>query len=157
MIDRFAAPKSDTEVVEARKKAIPKKTQQDTDYCIRQWEAWRKHRNEQDSSIPMAYWMERFILEVRKLNGSEYQPNTLYHIVCGIMRYIRITFKADIDFFKDSEFAGFCGAEMKRLQSKGLGSDHKQAEAFTVEEEELLWEKEILGDQSPESLLNTII
>lgn len=104
--------------------------------------------------------MTRFVLEVRKVNGSEYQPNTLYHIVCGIMRHVRIILSAKIDFFKDSEFAEFrvsLDAEMKRLQSKGLGSVHRQAEPFTPEEEELLWEKKILGDHSPQSLLNTII
>ena len=48
-------------------------------------------------------------------------------------------------------------AEMKRLQAKGIGSVHKKAEAFTMDEEEQLWEKKILGDHSPETLLNTII
>ena len=46
---------------------------------------------------------------------------------------------------------------MKRLQSMGLGSPHKQAEPLSVEEEELLWEKKILGECSPESLLKTMI
>ena len=46
---------------------------------------------------------------------------------------------------------------MKRLQSKGLGSVHRQAEAITEDEEELLWKEKILGDHSPQSLLNTII
>jgi len=36
------------------------------------------------------------------------------------------------------------------------GRIHEQAEPLTVQEEEL-WEKTILGDHSPESLLNTII
>lgn len=104
--------------------------------------------------------MTRFVLEVRKVNGSEYQPNTLYHIVCGLMRHVRNSLNANIDFLKDSEFAEFrasLDSEMKRLQSKGLGSTHRQAEPFTIEEEELMWEKKFLGDHSPESLLNTII
>ena len=46
---------------------------------------------------------------------------------------------------------------MKRLQSKGLGSQRRQAEPISYEEEELMWEKKILGDDTPESLLNTII
>ena len=74
------------------------------------------------------------------------------------MRHLRCT-KPDIDFFKDAEFSSFrssLDAEMKRLQSKGLGSSHKQAEPLTVQEEQL-WENNILGDHSPESLLNTII
>ncbi len=66
----------------------------------------------------MSHWLERFTLEVRKVNGTEYQPNTLYHIVCGIMRHLRNQRQADIDFFKDPEFAGLrrtLDAEMKRL------------------------------------------
>ena len=46
---------------------------------------------------------------------------------------------------------------MKRLQSKGLGSTHKQAEPITEDEEELLWEKKILGGHNPEALLRTMI
>ena len=46
---------------------------------------------------------------------------------------------------------------MKRLQSKGIGSTHKQAEMLTEEEEEQLWEKNILGDHNPQSLINTMI
>ena len=45
---------------------------------------------------------------------------------------------------------------MKRLQSKGCGSVHRQAEPLTIEEE-MLWDKKILGDHTPETLLNTMI
>ena len=46
---------------------------------------------------------------------------------------------------------------MKRLQEKGLGSKHKQAEPITEVEEEILWEKGELGDHTPQSLLNTMV
>ena len=62
-------------------------------------------------------------------------------IVCGIMRHMRSTTMPGVDFFTDSDFSAFrssLDAEMKRLQSKGLGSGHKQAEPLT---EELLWKK----------------
>ena len=134
--------------------AVPKRTMQDTQYCVRQWEAWRDHRNLSGPVVPplqdmdmrtLAHWLTRFILEV---------------IVCGIMRHLRTTSRHEIDIFKDHEFSQFrssLDAEMKRLQSKGVGSVHKQAEPFTTEEEELLWGNKILGDHSPEALLNTII
>ena len=38
------------------------------------------------------------------------------------MCHIRTNSKPDIDFFKDSEFKSSLDAEMKRLQSIGLGS-----------------------------------
>ena len=121
---------------------------------MRQWEAWRDHRNLSGPVVPplqdmdmrtLAHWLTRFILEV---------------IVCGIMRHLRTTSRHEIDIFKDHEFSQFrssLDAEMKRLQSKGVGPVHKQAEPFTTEEEELLWGNKILGDHSPEALLNTII
>ena len=108
----------------------------------------------------LAHWLVRFVLEVRKGDGSEYPPNSLHHIVCGIMRHMRSTTMPGVDFFTDSDISAFrssLDAEMKRLQSKGLGSGHKQAEPLTEGEEELLWEKKILGGHSPESLLNTMI
>ena len=37
----------------------------------------------------LQHWMSRFVLEVRKRDGTEYPPNTLYHIICGLQCYIR--------------------------------------------------------------------
>ena len=48
-------------------------------------------------------------------------------------------------------------AEMKRLQAAGLGSKYKQAEPLTREEVEILWEKGLLGDASPQSLVDTML
>ena len=133
--------------------AIPKRTRQDTEYCVRVYEAWRAYRNSSGSAVPvlpaidrasLAHWLVRFVLEVRKGDGSEYPPNSLHHIVCGIMRHMRSTTMPGVDFFTDSDFSAFrssLDAEMKRLQSKGLGSGHKQTEPLTEDEEELLWEK----------------
>lgn len=139
---RFAEPKTNDEVAEARKDAVPKKTRQDTEYC-RVFEAWRAYRNSCGSTLPtllemdkhtLSHWLIRFVLEARKANGSEYPPNTLHHIVCGIMRHMRSTTMPGVDFFTQREFASFrdsLDAEMKRLQSSGLGSTHKQAEPLS--------------------------
>ena len=75
------------------------------------------------------------------------------------MRHLRQNGQPDIDFFKDSTFSEFkstLDAEMKRLQSKGVGSKKRQAEPLTESEEEKLWETQQLGAHSPQSLVNTI-
>ena len=106
-------------------------------------------------------WLTYFVLEVRTKSGTEYTPNTLHHIVSGIMRHLRQECnKSEIDFFKDSAFANFrssLNAEMKRLQAAVVGSTRKQAEPITIEEEELLWSKKLLGDSCPQSLLNSMM
>ena len=73
--------------------------------------------------IQLQYWLMRYVLEVRKKDGTEYPPNTLNHLCCGIMRFLRWNGSPSIDFFKDAEFADFrctLDGEMKRLQSQGI-------------------------------------
>ena len=98
--------------------------------------------------------------EVRKQNGDEYPPSTVHHLYCGLMCHLRWNGQPSIDFFSDSEFTSFKASldvEMKKLQSKGIGSLTKQAEVLTETDEELLWEKGLLGDSTPQILLNTVI
>ena len=47
-----------------------------------------------DEKSPFAYTsvlpeLKRFVLEVRKQDGSEYPPRSLYYIVCGLLRFMR--------------------------------------------------------------------
>lgn len=169
---RFSAPLSKEQVAEARKGAVPKKTELDTKYCIKIWHEWRKYRNSVDctSQVPedfkelskekLSFWLSCFILEAGKQDGTKYPPNTLHHICCGIMRFIRNNGQPDVDFFRDPAFGEFkstLDAEMKRLQSQGIGSKKRQAEPLTEEEEERLWETKQLGAHSPQCLVNTIL
>ena len=164
---RFAPLKSDEELQRARERAVPKKTKQDTKFCINIWDEWSKHITgtrilplTEMTNAEMQYRLSQFIGEVRKRDGSVYPPNTLHHIVCGVMRYLRWNGRPDIDFFKDPQFAGFrasLDAEMKLLQSQGEGSKKRQAEVVTEEEENLLWERGYLGDATPQSLLDTMV
>ena len=49
----FATPMTDEEVEEKRSGNIPKRTQQDTEYCIRIWKQWHNYRQSKTSrSIP---------------------------------------------------------------------------------------------------------
>ena len=166
---RFATPKSEAEIQEARSKGVPKKTRQDTEYCVRVWQEWCEYRQQvcgdqielmtlQPSQL--SHWLTRFMLEVREKDGSEYPPNTLHHLCAGIMRFLRWNGLPTLDVFKDPEFAEFrasLDAEMKRLQQRGVGTTAKQAEPLSEAEEEVLWEKGLLGDSSPQTLLDTII
>ena len=169
---RFAAPKSEKDVEQARKARIPRKTQTDTKYCVEIWKTWSIYRNsvvkneqvyEDITSLDsnsLQYWMSRFVLEVRKKDGTEYPPNTLHHICCGILRHLRENGQPGIDIFKDSSFSDFrstLDGEMKRLQSLGIGVKKRQAEPLTEEEEEKLWTTGQLGDHSPQALLDTMI
>ena len=171
----FAEPKSDEEVIQARESAIPSKTRQDTAYCVRLWDAWANFRNQRpgtsssyvpslpniaDNPSALQYWLSRFCLEARKKDGSEFPPDTLHHLICGLMRHIRLNGNPSLDVFNDQDFAQFrqtLDSEMKRLQKLGLGSSRKQAEPLTESEEEILWQKGYLGDHSPDALVTTMV
>ena len=46
---------------------------------------------------------------------------------------------------------------MKRLQITGISSKQKQAEPLTYKDVELLWEKNLLRNSIPQSLLDIIV
>ena len=108
----------------------------------------------------LQHWICSFLLEIRKKDGSAFVPNSLHHVCVGIMRYLRANSMPDIDMFKDPGFSRFrmvLDSEMKRLQASGIGIVQQKAEPITFEEEEILWQKRILGDSSPQSLLDTML
>ena len=137
------------------------------------WDEWASFRNGRPgtstSYVPslvqlasdppnLQYWLSRFCLEARKKDGSEFPPNSLHHIICGL-RYIRHHGNPSLDLFKEPAYAQFrqtLDSEMKRLQGKGLGSSRKQAEPIT-EQEEILWQMGYLGDHSPQAHVTTMI
>ena len=166
----FGKPVSHKDISEAMQRAVPLKTQRDNKYCANLWEDWVLHRAKTTGvTIPylntikveeLQQWLCAFVLEIRKKDGSVFLPNSLHHVCCGIMRYVRVNDMPGIDFFKDEGFSQFrmvLDSEMKRLQAAGIGIIQKKAEPITFEEEEILWEKGILGDATPQSLLDTML
>ena len=147
-----------------------KKTNEDTKYCTKVWKDWCKERHQHyQCQIPpfeditnhqLQQWLIRFVLEVWKKDGSEYPPETLMHICSGIARHLHNTRWPALDIYHDKEYAEFqttIDAEMKRLQHNGHGSKRRQAEPLSEDDEEILWNKGLLGDHSPQSLLNTMV
>ena len=136
---RFPPPKSDNELKILREQGFPKRTQQDTTYCMNVYEMWRKSREQHcNTAIPplhtmtatnISYHLTRFIVEARKKNGTEYPANTLHHLITGIMRHLRCN-GVHVDFFSDKVFADMrstLDAEMKRIQSSIIFQYHAHA------------------------------
>jgi len=86
---RFAPAKSNEEVASARTDVIPKKTREDTKYCVRIWDSWSEFQSGSTSCVikpsvelsnsELQYWLTRFVLEVRKKDGTDYPANSLHH------------------------------------------------------------------------------
>ena len=81
------------------------------------------------------YWLSRFVLEVKRQDGTDYPPNPLYQICCGLMRNMKFHDRADINFFSDpvcESFRGILDSKMKELQTTGEYISRK-ANVITLE------------------------
>ena len=168
--ERFCKPKSDEDVKQAQKNAEPGTTAKSTKWALKLWSDWAENRKVKHGDSPcmpphllsfekINKWMCKFILEVRRQDGLEYPPNTLYCIACGIMRHIR-QYNPELNFFTQAQFDGFkktLDAEMKRLKAGGAGLQKRRVDPITFEEEEMLWKKGLLGTSSPQALLDTMV
>ena len=138
---------------------MAKKAREDMKYCVRVWEEWKKCRNisketKAMTEIELNDNLSHFVLEIRKKDGNEYPPDTVYHICCGIMRYLSLECQPGIDFFKNvsvKPFRDVLDSKMKRLRSQGLGAKKRQAEPISQEEEELL------EQHSAQALVDTML
>ena len=106
----------------------------------------------------ISYWMGKFVLEVRKQDGSEYPPKSLYALVCCFKRYFEMNGVYSINplMSGDATFGDFRKTLDAELHGSGLGATSKQAEPITEDEESLLWSNGLLGVHSAKSLLNTV-
>ena len=78
-----------------------------------------------------------------------------YTAVCN-----RLYSGAPIDIFSDPGFAFFhkvLHAEMKELEAKGIGLKLKQAEPISNSNENRLWQEGLLGDATPNVLLDAMV
>ena len=101
----------------------------------------------------------RFICEVRKENGEEYPGQTLYELVIQLQLFLEqnglnyklvnedcfIQLKNTLDFV------------MKERASAGIGIEKRKALAITLDEEEQLWERGILGMDTLQRLLDALV
>ena len=81
---------------------------------------------------------------------------TLYVVYCVLC--IQVENLKSI-FFNDKGFAKFktvLDAEMKKLKAAGICTPRRKSEPLSAKDEELLWEKGILGDHTPQALLNAV-
>lgn len=79
---------------------IPANTQRSTQFALNLWKDWSEYRKQQGEKHALValhlmieerlnYWMCKFVMVVRRKDGNEYPPNSLYQIRCGIMRHVK--------------------------------------------------------------------
>ena len=80
-------------------------------------------------------------------------------VACNVI-YIRENSRPEVNIFSDPKFKYFADSldcEMKNLTSHGIGVIKKQAQPLSEQEEDVLWQKGILGESTPQCLLQTML
>ena len=107
------------------------------------------------------YALCRFICEVKKVREEgDYPGRTLYQMVCSLQNYLR---KNEIGWklvHGDNEFTQFqrvLDNVMKERASLQLGLVRKQAEVISMDFEHKLWVNNVLGEDTPDKLRDTVL
>ena len=120
-----------------KEKNLNKNTTKSTNTWVNRFEAWRTwrklpHKLEEISKQELNGTLERFFAEVRKSDGSEYEPDSLRTMLAALDRHLRQA-GANFSIIKDREFDE-CRKTMNgraiMLREEGLGMKMK-ADALT--------------------------
>lgn len=107
----------------------------------------------------LCYALSRFVLEVRKESGEEYPSETLYELIICIQLYLS-SHGIEVKLLQDAGFISLKNTldnRMKDLSSKGIRVERKQADMISMEDETKMWDTGILGIDTPQKLLDTVL
>ena len=109
------------------------------------------------------FWLRKLVVEVRKKKDPDtvYPPDTLYQLCCGLQRHMRDNDQPEINSFTIPHLSTFRTVQtprnVKRLTGMGIESNVKEAQAFSEDEGNKLWNLGLLGDSLPRVLLDTMV
>ena len=97
------------------------------------------------------------IVEIRKENGEQYPPSSMYDLISGLSLYL----EREHGFTNKLVSGAFRSVRntldniMKERTAEGVGG-RPERDPILEEHEQLLWEKGILGEDSPDKLRQTV-
>lgn len=177
---RFAAPMTEEQMAKASTPNVPEKTAKCIKWATKMYEAWRQNRNARildGTQVPLGtlsiipytldklnddelnYTLSRFVMETRKIDGTEYPPRTMRSIVILIQMFLHqrnrpVKLLSDPNF---KELQNTLDNVMKTRAAQGMGLHVRRAQVITKSQENVLWQKGLLGESSPQVLLDTML
>ena len=107
----------------------------------------------------LVYALCMFIPEVVKMDGTDYPGKTLYEMVTCIQKHLhqQKKFWKLLDDREFSEVRTVLDNVMKERAKANIGVVKKQAGYISLEIEKSLWEKNVLGEDTPDKLRDTVL
>lgn len=170
----FAAPTKDQDLVKLSCKQFAQETDKKIRWVLNMFAEWKKYRNNipgydcieldlvnvQTITKPnLVYALTRFLAEVKKMDGNDFPPKMLYEILIAVQFHLETLgfcwkFLED-EAFKDLKFT--LDNLMKVRCQSGLGNNVRQAQVITFQEEDIMWNTGVLGVDSLQKLLDTLV
>nr|XP_042711244.1 zinc finger MYM-type protein 2 isoform X4 [Chrysemys picta bellii] len=100
------------------------------------------------------YGLSRFVNEIRRPNGENYTPDSIYYLCLGIQEYLYGSNRKD-NIFINPSYETF-EQELNKILKSWQPSILPDGSIFSRVEEDYLWRIKQLGSHSPFALLNTL-
>ena len=172
-VSRFAVPVDSPEREKAAKGVVSAKTEANTQWALRNFNAWALNRSFMSSAeaVPadllsshdaelVCKWLCRFVLETRRTDGSSYPPGTIRSLVSGLNRVLQsnkapfsVLDKSDHRFRDLLKTLDSLSSELHR---QGIGATKNSAKVIDPKHEDVFWQKSLLGFSTPKVLQHTV-
>ena len=172
--ERFAIVSSE-EMNTICKGYVPANTEKNTKWSVKCFKEWIFCRNrvcnenekcpddllETQNPVVLNNWIPRFVAEVRRSDGKKYPPKTIHLILSGILRFMRSVSDDAPNILdkKDTRFKSIknaCDVVYRGLHKEGVGASVQHAPIITTEEEQKLWDMNILNTDTPVGLQKAV-
>ena len=139
-------------------------TKRKVDGAVKKFRDWLKE--DQDCTclieelVPdeLNIYIGTWIKNLKKENSEEYEPDSITGFFRNVNTHLQ-NVGYDEDLLESPTFLmarQMVASKRKQLKGKGLGNKPNRCEAFTEEEENKLWELGLLGNETAESVQNTM-
>ncbi|XP_057562997.1 zinc finger MYM-type protein 2 isoform X3 [Hippopotamus amphibius kiboko] len=106
------------------------------------------------TTAELDYGLAHFVNEIRRPNGENYAPDSIYYLCLGIQEYLCGSNRKD-NIFIDPGYQTF-EQELNKILRSWQPSILPDGSIFSRVEEDYLWRIKQLGSHSPVALLNTL-
>ena len=151
------------ELQRLQEKNVNKNTKKSTNTWLNRLQRWQEHKGitstlSQFNEQQLDETLQQFYAELRKEDGSDYEPDSLRVMLASLDRHFRAN-GASYSLLKDKAFERsrqVLNGKAIELRESGRGKRKNKADPLTPEEEELLWETSALGSATGESLNHSL-
>lgn len=157
-------------------KATPPNTKRATNFAVHVYDEWLEERNRAfpKKQLPtldelptvsidaFQNTLSHFVYEIRRKDGKQYPSNTIYGIMCGIIRYFREECnRPDLNFLKEEHIRFFylrrcIDRRMQEVTEEGVHLQKRQADPIDSDDEDLLWSSKAFNVKTSEGLLSAV-